>query len=192
MHNENEKSEQKKDTPRNTCWTKTEENKVSKHKWLLLFDSRGSVRVFFPFAVVYQLTAIGLLSLCHTRDYYFDFIVFIAHFFFSLSNLFLLLCATLDAFYWIGCCIYWKLRCHIDCPRSVTLCLGRKYFINYIFVVATFAMVWLRILCLFFFRSSVVRSLFDVSFFRSKEIDWKSLSSTSLPFYVERETKNKY
>ena len=113
-------------------------------------------------------------------------------FFLSLSNLFLLLCATLDAFYWIGCCIYWKLRCHIDCPRSVTLCLGRKYFINYIFVVATFAMVWLRILCLFFFRSSVVRSLFDVSFFRSKEIDWKSLSSTSLPFYVERETKNKY
>lgn len=83
---------------------------------------------------------------------------------FLLLNLFLLLCATRDAFYWIGCCTYWKRRCHIDCPRSLTLCLGRKYFINYIFVVATFAMVWLRILCSFFFRSSVVRSLFDVFF----------------------------
>lgn len=50
------------------------ENKVSKHKWLLLFDSRGG---FFSFC--FLLTAIGTLSLCHTRDYYFDFIVFIAH-----------------------------------------------------------------------------------------------------------------
>lgn len=92
----------------------------------------------------FQLFAIGSLSLCHTRDYYFDFIVFIAHF------VVVVVCRCLFAYTKLSSSIcdavplirfaYSNRHCHIDCPRSGNIMFRQNYYAYKLYlVVVTFA-----------------------------------------------------